>query len=94
MEKFKFEPWSCSWFLSLQAEHSYKQNPKLLAQLQYCEEMGIPVAAILGESELAKGVVKLRQVVTRQETEVQRERVAEAVRDLLTKINEQSWVSM
>jgi histidyl-tRNA synthetase len=62
----------------------------LLAQLQYCEEMGIPVAAILGESELAKGVVKLRQVVTRQETEVQRERVAEAVRDLLTKINEQS----
>jgi histidyl-tRNA synthetase len=52
--------------------------------------MGIPVAAILGESELARGVVKLRHVVTRQEIEVQRERVAEAVRNLLTQINEQS----
>ena len=52
--------------------------------------MGIPLAAILGESELARGVVKLRQVATRQETEVQRERVAEAVRDLLCKMNEQS----
>lgn len=79
-----------SWLLSFQAEHSYKHNPKLLAQLQYCEEMGIPLAAILGESELAKGVVKLRQVASRQEIEVQREQVAEAVRDLLHKIDEQS----
>lgn len=77
-------------FLLFQAEHSYKHNPKLLAQLQYCEEMGIPLAAILGESELAKGVVKLRQVATRQEIEVQRERVAGAVRDLLYKINGES----
>lgn len=78
------------WDADIKAEHSYKHNPKLLAQLQYCEEMGIPVAAILGESELARGVVKLRHVVTRQEIEVQRERVAEAVRNLLTQINEQS----
>lgn len=78
------------WLLLFQAEHSYKHNPKLLAQLQYCEEMGIPLAAILGESELARGVVKLRQVVTRQEIEVQREQVAEAVRDLLNKISGQS----
>lgn len=78
------------WDADIKAEHSYKHNPKLLAQLQYCEEMGIPLAAILGESELARGVVKLRQVATRQETEVQRERAAEAVRDLLRKINEQS----
>jgi histidyl-tRNA synthetase len=79
-----------SLLLSFQAEHSYKHNPKLLAQLQYCEEMGIPLAAILGESELERGVVKLRQVVTRQETEIQREQVAEAVRDLLYKMNGES----
>jgi histidyl-tRNA synthetase len=77
------------FFLSLQAEHSYKRNPKLLAQLQYCEDMGIPLAAILGESELTRGIVKLRKVVTRQEIEVQRENVAQAVRDLLTETNEQ-----
>jgi histidyl-tRNA synthetase len=52
--------------------------------------MGIPLAAILGESELARGIVKLRQVLTRQEIEVKRENVAQAVRDLLTKISEQS----
>jgi histidyl-tRNA synthetase len=51
--------------------------------------MGIPLAAILGESELARGIVKLRKVVTRQEIEVQRENVAQAVRDLLTETNEQ-----
>jgi len=78
------------WDANIKAEHSYKHNPKLLAQLQYCEEMGIPLAAILGESELARGVVKLRQVATRQEIEVQRERVAGAVRDLLYKMNGES----
>jgi len=52
--------------------------------------MGIPLAAILGESELAKGTVKLRQVATRQEIEVQRENMVQAVRDLLSQTSEQS----
>lgn len=50
-----------------QAEILYKKNPKLLNQLQYCEETGIPLVAILGEQELKDGVVKLRDVVTREE---------------------------
>ncbi|XP_069675427.1 histidine--tRNA ligase, cytoplasmic isoform X2 [Periplaneta americana] len=78
------------WDAGIKAEHSYKRNPKLLAQLQHCEEMGIPFAAILGESELAKGIVKLRRVSTREEIEVQRNNVAQAVRDLLAKSSEQS----
>lgn len=45
----------------------YKSNPKLLSQLQYCEESGIPLVAILGEQELKNGVVKLRNVATRDE---------------------------
>lgn len=51
----------------LQVEHSYKQNPKLLAQLQYCEERAIPLAIIIGQSELERAVVKLRNVATREE---------------------------
>jgi histidyl-tRNA synthetase len=43
----------------------------------------------LGESELARGIVKLRHVSTGQEIEVKRENVAQAVRDVLTKISEQ-----
>lgn len=45
----------------------YKKNPKLLSQLQLCEETGIPLVAILGEQELKDGVVKLRVVATREE---------------------------
>ncbi len=36
----------------MQTEHSYKKNPKMLNQLQYCEETGIPLAVVIGESEL------------------------------------------
>lgn len=45
----------------------YRENPKLLKQLHYCEDTGIPLAAIIGEQELKDGVVKLRDVATRQE---------------------------
>ncbi|XP_068085983.1 histidine--tRNA ligase isoform X2 [Anabrus simplex] len=60
------------WDANIKVEHSYKKNPKLLAQLQYCEECGIPFAVILGESEVQRGVVKLREVESRQEVEVPR----------------------
>jgi len=58
------------WKSDIKAEFSYKKNPKLLAQLQYCEETGIPFAVIIGASELEKGVVKLRNVNSREEIEV------------------------
>lgn len=51
----------------LQAEMSYKRNPKMLKQLHYCEERGIPLVAIIGDHELNTGVVKLRDVATREE---------------------------
>ncbi|XP_026278212.1 histidine--tRNA ligase, cytoplasmic isoform X1 [Frankliniella occidentalis] len=71
------------WEAGLKVEHSYKNNPKLLAQLQYCEESGIPLTIIIGESELARGVVKLREVATRKEMEVPREKLAEEIRSWL-----------
>lgn len=61
------------WNAGIKAEHSYKKNPKLLAQLQHCEENEIPWAIIIGEGEVAKGVVKLRDVITRQEEEIKRD---------------------
>lgn len=67
------------WTAGINAEHSYKQNPKLLAQLQYCEENQIPFALILGDSELNRGVVKLREVKTRNEVEISREHLAEEI---------------
>ncbi|XP_017871839.1 PREDICTED: histidine--tRNA ligase, cytoplasmic isoform X2 [Drosophila arizonae] len=58
------------WNAGIKAEHSYKLNPKLLVQLQHCEEHQIPLAIILGDAELAQGIVKLREVTTRQESNV------------------------
>ena len=55
------------WGNDIKTEHSYKKNPKMLNQLQYCEENGIPLAVVIGESELEKGVVKLRSIATREE---------------------------
>uniref|UniRef100_A0AAR2L2E3 histidine--tRNA ligase n=1 Tax=Pygocentrus nattereri TaxID=42514 RepID=A0AAR2L2E3_PYGNA len=55
------------WNAGIKAELLYKKNPKLLTQLQHCEETGIPLVAILGEQELKDGVVKVRNVATREE---------------------------
>ncbi|XP_061402201.1 histidine--tRNA ligase, cytoplasmic [Musca vetustissima] len=58
------------WNQGIKAEHSYKLNPKLLAQLQHCEEQQIPLAVVFGDSELEKGIVKLREVTTRKEEDI------------------------
>ncbi|KAM6923495.1 histidine--tRNA ligase, cytoplasmic-like [Xenentodon cancila] len=60
------------WNAGIKAEVMYKKNPKLLSQLQHCEESGIPLVAILGEQELKDGVVKLRVVATREEIDISR----------------------
>lgn len=54
-----------------QAELLYKNNPKLLTQLHYCEDTGIPLVVIIGEQELKEGVIKLRSVASREEVSVQ-----------------------
>ncbi|CAH1991326.1 unnamed protein product [Acanthoscelides obtectus] len=71
------------WAEGFKVEHSYKKNPKLLQQLQHCEEYGIPLALILGESEIKNGVVKLRNVTTREEVEVGRSKLADEIRQRL-----------
>jgi len=71
------------WTGDVRAEHSYKKSPKMLNQLQYCEEQGIPYAIVIGESEIAAGIVKLRDISTRQEVEVSRADMLPTVRSKL-----------
>ncbi|XP_042348923.1 histidine--tRNA ligase isoform X1 [Plectropomus leopardus] len=68
------------WNAGIKAEVMYKKNPKLLSQLQHCEDSGIPLVAILGEQELKDGVVKLRIVATREEVDVSRADLIEEIR--------------
>ncbi|KAG8133062.1 putative Histidyl-tRNA synthetase protein [Naja naja] len=70
-----------------EAEMLYKKNPRLLEQLQYCEETGIPLAVIVGEQELNDGIVKLRDVVTRKEVNIPQESFIEEIKRRLEKYN-------
>lgn len=71
------------WEAGVKAEQSYKKNAKLLAQLQHCEENRIPLAIIIGESELAKGEITLRVVSRREEIRIPRSNLVEEIRKLL-----------
>ncbi len=55
----------------------------MLNQLQYCEENGVPIAVVIGESELQNGVVKLRTIATREEVEIPRAKLVEEIRSRL-----------
>ncbi|XP_023934272.2 histidine--tRNA ligase, cytoplasmic isoform X1 [Bicyclus anynana] len=68
------------WNAGIKTEQSYKKNPKMLNQLQHCEENGIPLAVILGESELKRGLVKIRNITTRQEDEIPRDNLVEELK--------------
>ncbi|XP_073966004.1 histidine--tRNA ligase isoform X1 [Choristoneura fumiferana] len=65
------------WNAGIKTEQSYKKNPKMLNQLQHCEETGIPLAVVLGDSELKRGVVKIRNIASREENEIPREKLVE-----------------
>lgn len=73
------------WDAGLKAEQSYKRNVKLLAQLQYCEEHGIPLVIIIGEGELARGEVTLRDVASRSELPISRANLVEEISRRLEK---------
>lgn len=72
------------WNAGIRAEHSYKVNPKLLVQLQFCEEHGIPYAVVFGDGELERGVVKLREVSSRKEEEVSLSSLPDEIRKRLS----------
>ncbi|KAF8456299.1 hypothetical protein BGX38DRAFT_1163848 [Terfezia claveryi] len=50
------------WDAGIKAEFSYKVKPKLQAQFKAAETNGVPLAVILGEDELARGEVKLKEL--------------------------------
>ena len=72
-------------FFTFKTEHSYKENPKLLTQLQYCEENDIPFCIIIGEDEIQKNVVKLKHVSSRTEEAIDRQNLLNVLKERLKK---------
>lgn len=68
------------WENGFKTEMAFKKNPKMLDQLQYCEKHQIELCTIIGGSELEAGIVKIRDVISREEFEVPRNELAERLR--------------
>jgi len=81
------------WDAEIRVEHSYKANPKVLHQLQYCEENQIPFAIIIGEDEIANKVVKLRDIKTREEETISRDSLVETMIKRIAKLAHQQHLN-
>ena len=75
------------WELDVPSEQLNKKNPKMLDQLQYCEDKGIPLAIIVGEDEVKRGIVKIRTVASRTEIEVQRDNYLDEVKKMISQLD-------
>ena len=77
---------TCLWDNGINAEQSYKKNPKPLDQFQFCEQNGIPIAVIIGEDEIKKNIVKLKVMSSREEITVSRDELIDEIRRQLCKL--------
>lgn len=68
------------WKAGIRTDHSFKLNPRLLRQLQHCEKFNIPFAVVLGENELNRGMVLLRDVQLRKDEEIPLDSLEEEIK--------------
>ncbi|CAI5701626.1 hypothetical protein KXD40_002844 [Peronospora effusa] len=69
------------WLSNISAEVVQTENPKFIKQLHYALERGTPYMVVIGEDELTKGVVKVKDMASKDEVTVPRsELVAELLR--------------
>ncbi|KAJ2315769.1 Cytoplasmic and mitochondrial histidine tRNA synthetase [Coemansia sp. RSA 2702] len=66
------------WDAGIAAEFMYKPKPKLQAQFKVCDEERIPWAVIVGEQELAQGVVLLKNMADKDPAQGQGAQVSRA----------------
>ena len=63
----------------MQAEFGFKPNPKMGDQLKYAFESGIRFLVLFGESEIAAGTVKLKDLDAKEEEVINLADIAGAV---------------
>lgn len=74
------------WSAGIRAEHSLKANPKILQQINYCEDRNIPYCVIIGRNEVDNGIVKLKNIGERSEQEFDRVKIIEELKSKLSKL--------
>ncbi|KAJ3681679.1 hypothetical protein LUZ60_014252 [Juncus effusus] len=69
------------WNANIKAE--FKLTKRVMNHINYAVQSGIPWIVIVGDSEVEKGIVKLKNVALNQEEEVKRESFVEVVKSRL-----------
>lgn len=64
---------------NIHAEY-YPENVNLKKQMKYANAKGIPYVAFIGESEIASGVFKLKNMETGEEKEIKMDKIAEEIK--------------
>ena len=67
------------WNANIPAEYSHQDNPKFKKQLDETLERGIPFMVVFGEDEMAKGLVKLKNMRLHTELEISIESLVEGL---------------
>lgn len=60
------------WNADIAAEIVHNINPKVPKQIQYALDTGIPLIIWIGEDEIQKGTVKIKNLNNHSESEVSR----------------------
>jgi len=83
MQKERLRVCSELWKAGVKAETNYKDNPKPRDQLDYAFDNGIPLVIWIGEEEVKNGVVKVKQLNSKEEEFVKREELVSKVKELI-----------
>jgi len=73
------------WGAKIKAEHMFKENPKLVAQLNYAQQNKIPFAIILGTREIEQGIVQLKDLTNRSQETVPRDKLVSVIQEKIEK---------
>mmetsp|Transcript_5824 Transcript_5824/g.24510 ORF Transcript_5824/g.24510 Transcript_5824/m.24510 type:complete len:198 (-) Transcript_5824:1083-1676(-) len=77
---------SSLWEASIRCELNYSLNPKMNRQLEYVGKQQIPLLVIVGEDELEKGVVQLKDLAKKKNHEVKFEELVASIKTILEPI--------
>ena len=78
------------WDANIPTEFGYKSKPKIGKELGVCDGKEIPIAVIIGKSEVEMGVVKVKDLRNQVEFLIERERLVEKIRELIVE-EEERW---
>lgn len=71
-----------------QAEFMYTDKPNMKTHIEYALESEIPYMAIIGEDEIATGIVKFKDMVKKEQIDLPRAGFADAVAAYIRKAKE------